>query len=83
MGGLMGKNQTAPVSVRALVQRINRKLAARGEKLMATRSDRWRGELGDYYAVKVNGNSVVVKHVDLATLGRELGALQPWESVAE
>jgi hypothetical protein len=77
----MSAKQTVPVSVRALVQRVNRKLAARGEKLLATRSSRNRLELGDYYAVRLNGNSVVAKHVNLETWGRELGALKPWESV--
>ena len=32
----------APVSLRALIQRINRKLAADGEKLKTMRGERWR-----------------------------------------
>src|SRR5688572_15324308 len=43
-----GKEATmkrVPVSPRALVQRINRKLKADGEVLKTTRSDRWSAEL--------------------------------------
>jgi hypothetical protein len=38
--------------MRPLIQRINRKLATeRGYVLKITRGNRWRGKLGDYYAV--------------------------------
>jgi hypothetical protein len=79
----MGKRQTVPVTARALVQRINRKLAAAGQRLKATRGARWRGDLGDYYTIDTNRNCVVAKGVDPAALGREIGVLRPWESVAE
>jgi hypothetical protein len=81
----MGK-QTAdfvPVSARALEQRINRKLAAQGEKLKRCRSDRWRHDLGDYYVINVDKNIIVFKQVNLEVLGRELGALAPYERLED
>jgi hypothetical protein len=72
---------SVPVSLRALLQRINRKLAAQEECLKATRGERGRHDLGDYYIVDVRRNFVVATHQDPETLGRELGALRPWEAV--
>ena len=73
-----------PVTMRALIQRINRKLATeRGYLLKITRGNRWRGELGDYYAVDPNRNSIVRDHVEPEDLGRELGVLRDWEKVKE
>ena len=44
--------QKVPATMRALIQHINRKLATeRGYVLKITRGNRWRGKLGDYYAV--------------------------------
>jgi hypothetical protein len=68
-----------PVTMRALMARIGRKLARRNEWLRATRGDRWRGDLGDYFTVGADG--IVDTHVNLEELGRELGVLQPFERV--
>lgn len=64
-----------PVSERALVQRINRKLKETGEQLKKCRSNRWRGELGDYFRIDISRNAIVDKHIDLEECGRETGAL--------
>ena len=64
-----------PVSERALIQRINRKLKTDGEQLKKCRSDRWRGELGDYFILDVTRNAILHKDVDLEEWGRELGVL--------
>jgi hypothetical protein len=48
-----GRTQV-PVSMRALVQRINRKLAQDGEVLKKLRGERYRAEFGDYYIVRVS-----------------------------
>jgi hypothetical protein len=87
--------QKVPVTMRALLQRINRKLAknekssgtrggGRGSKLLACRetSPAFR-ELGAYYSIDVGRNHISERHVDPEKLGRELGVLQPWEKVAE
>jgi hypothetical protein len=75
--------RTVPVTLRAVIQRINRKLRADEQTLKVTRGARWRGDLGDYYIVNANRNHVVATGVDPVELGRELGVLRPWESVAE
>ena len=76
------KPDRVPVSVRGIIQRINRNLAPQKQKLKACRSDRWRDDLGDYYVIDVEINGVLHKHVDLEALGRELGVLAEWETVA-
>ena len=78
----MSKGQKAPVTMRAVIQRINRKLKADDEQLRATRGEgNAQRELGDYYIVDFNRNSVMRKDVDPAKLARELGVLKPWEEV--
>lgn len=72
---------TAPVTTRALLQRINRQLAKEGKQLKTMRGERWRSELGNYYEVDLNYSSITAKHVNPEEWGRELGVLQPWERV--
>ena len=73
------KQIQVPVSTRALVQRINRRLAGKWQRLKTTRGDRAQSELGDYYVIDTKHNSLVATHVNLEAYGRELGALQKWE----
>jgi hypothetical protein len=70
-----------PVTTRALIQRINRKLSSEMMQLKTTRGERWRNDLGDYYIIDVNKNIVVRAHLDLEELSRELGCLSPWEKL--
>ncbi|HTQ03027.1 MAG TPA: hypothetical protein VMI54_04195 [Polyangiaceae bacterium] len=72
-----------PVTKRALIQRINRKIADDGEVLKATRGERSRQELGDFYILDPNHNAIVNKHVDPEALGRELGVLKPYETLVD
>lgn len=67
------------VSERALIQRINRKLAPDLEQLKKNRSP--GNELGDYYVLDLNRNFVTAQNVDPEALGRELGVLAEWETV--
>jgi len=76
----MTESLKASVTRQACIQRINRRLAREGERLRATRSDRWRNELGDYFIV--SGNSVIAQHIDVEELGRELGVLRGFEELA-
>ena len=75
------RKQTVPVSLRALEQRINRKLQSVDEwrRLKRTRGQRWRSSLGDHYIIDLNRNFILQHHVDVVALGRELGALEPYE----
>jgi hypothetical protein len=80
------KTQEKPmvkITERALYQRINRKLRHEGEQLRTCRSELWQLELGRYYIVDVFSSCVGCQHVDLETLGRELGVMQPWEELEE
>lgn len=75
----MSKKEKVPVSERALVQRINRKLKASGQQLKAARGERAEAEVGEYYVIDTHRNILILKHVNLAALGVELGALADWE----
>jgi hypothetical protein len=79
----MAKQSKTPVSRRAVIQRIQRKLAHEGKMLIATRSGRWRDELGDYHVVNVHRSAVVAQHVDPEALARELGAIKEWEKMID
>jgi hypothetical protein len=67
--------------MRALLQRINRKLKKEGEMLCAAR--RWTPDLGNYYAVDLRGNYITAANVDPESWGREMGVLRPWEAVEQ
>ena len=72
-----------PVTMRALLQRINRALAQDDEVLKKTRGARAVQELGDYYVLDFNRNALVEKDVDPEELGRELGILEDYERVVQ
>ena len=77
----------ATVSERALIARINRKLAKQGEQLRRARATRDGNHLipdnnlGWYFIIDVNRNFIVHTHIDLELLGRELDALANWEKL--
>ena len=68
----------ARLSRRALLARLTRALEAQGRKLHKA-SVTQRGELGDYFVT--DGRTVVAHHVNLAELARELGVVEPWETL--
>jgi hypothetical protein len=68
-----------PVTTRALVQRLNRRLHDDELVLRKTRSRRAWIDLGDFYLVNWRINGVVRYRVDLEELGREVGVLANWE----
>ncbi len=70
-----------PISERALVQRINRKLADEGQLVKKAR-ERVATTLGDYFVVDLTSNAVMDQDVDLEKLGRELKVLHDYETVA-
>ena len=86
------RTPSAPkLATRALIQRINRKLAADGKQLKATRGESARRNFGDYYVLSGRNHVVVYpivagrseRHLTLEEYGRDLGVLQPWETLAE
>jgi hypothetical protein len=73
-----------PVTTRAVVQRINRKLKPERRRLYACRrNSRWWRDLGDFYVTDIYRNTIVDTRVDPETYGRRLGVLQPFEKVAD
>ena len=72
-----------PITMRALLQRINRKLAKEEQVLKTLRGHRYEHDLGRYYAVNWRTNLVTAPHVDPEQWGRELGVLRRWEVLQE
>jgi hypothetical protein len=72
------------VTTRALILRINRKLADKEERLKAARGRRAREyTTGRYYIIDTYNKQLCYADVDLVKLGRKVGALQPWEELAD
>ena len=70
-----------PVSLGAVLQRINRKLEPDHEKLKPARSIRIMEQVGKYYIVNTSSNGVIHKDVDVEKYAREAGVLKDWEEV--
>lgn len=77
----MAGGQKVPVTEKALYQRINRKLAADGEKLKRARGANVETALGEYFVVDIYRNAVMHTHIDLEDYGRELDVLAEWEAL--
>ena len=80
----MGKRRKVPVTMRALIQRINRKLAP-NQKLKKCRhpSLETTTRPGEFYVVDMRRNFVIDLDADPEKMGRELGVLEPWEAVVD
>jgi hypothetical protein len=72
-----------PVSERALIARINRKIADDDLILKRTRNARAELDLGRHYTINFRVNFVADKHIDLEGYGRELGVLKPYEALSD
>lgn len=62
-----------------MIQRINRALRKDNEVLKSPRGGRARFSLGQFFILDVRRNAVVREDVDIDALGRQLGALKPFE----
>jgi hypothetical protein len=71
------------ISQRALLQRINRKLAKEEKKLLTSRSNAKKQEFGNFYIVDINLNNVIQAHIDLEVLGQDLHAIKKGEKYSE
>jgi hypothetical protein len=85
----MKKVRKVMVSQRALVQRINRRLAKENRKLCAARGFNAGGthyddtNLGRFYVIDAYRNAVVDTRVDIADLARDLSVLKNWEELQD
>lgn len=77
------KSAKVAVTHRALLQRINRKLARAEEVLRVNRRGAYEEAGPNYWLVNFNRNQVVGGCDDLVGFGRELGVLKPYEAVEE
>jgi hypothetical protein len=58
------KQPAVPVTVRALMARVNRKLAHDGQILKVSRSVAEKQNLGNYHVVDTHKNTVVACHIN-------------------
>jgi hypothetical protein len=79
----MGKRDRMPVTMRALLQRINRVLAKDEERLSKNRGGPYTESLPAWIRVNMNRNHIIGGTDDLEEYGRELKCLQPWERVVD
>jgi hypothetical protein len=72
-----------PVTMRALIARINRRLAVDHMQLKASRGQRMRLDVGEYYVLNTRLNGIMhhYRDCDPEDLGRELGVLKSYEQV--
>ena len=75
----MNEGMTVLVTMRALIQRINRKLRQDDQRLRTARG--WFSNLGDHYVLDFKHNRIVKGHVDPEALGRDLGVLKDYEKL--
>lgn len=78
-------SKKVPVTTRALIQRINRKLAHEDEKLLTARLYRGHEDsnVGRYYIIDTRRNIIEDDHVDLETFARDLKVMEGWEELAD
>jgi hypothetical protein len=71
-----------PVTVAALIRRINRKLAREGDTaLRVNRARHYDSDRGQYYEHDWRTNFIVGAHIDPEEYGREMGVLKGYERV--
>lgn len=71
-----------PVSEKALMARVNRKLAKDGERILKSREgSRLRGNVGDFYLLDVSRNTVLNTHIELGHFAKQRGILRDYETV--
>ena len=77
------KAQRVAVGGRALLARINRKLAPEDKAVRTSRSDRMRSDVGEYYLLLTRMNAIGGHDIDIEDFGRKLGVLKPWEELRD
>jgi hypothetical protein len=73
------KPTKAPVSRRALIQRLNRKLAKDGLTVKKTTGKQAKVEVGEFFVLDLERGFVTEKHVELEKFAHKHGVLAEWE----
>ena len=68
----------AVVPRRAVIRRLNERLAPLGQRVRTTRGS-WSPDLGDHWVQDLRHHFVAETHIDVAQWAREHGALGPGE----
>jgi len=71
------------INRRALIARINRRLATEGRMLRASRSEADRAAMGDYFVIDLKADRIVSSNADPVALAKSLGLLRAFEQVTE
>ncbi len=76
------KEQRVPVTVRAVIQRINRRLEKDGQRLKASRfATSYRADIGLYFIVSIKSGRLIETRIILEELARREHALDLWEEI--
>jgi hypothetical protein len=68
---------TVPVNRRALIARVDRALIKQGRELRIAR----RGGMSNFLVI--DNDAIADNEVDLEALARKIGAMEPWERLAD
>ena len=79
----MAKTPKIPVTRRALMQRLNRKLRHDGKRIDASRTQQMRDQYGDFHMVDFTRNQLIEWHIKPEEMARELGVLKPYEQIVD
>ena len=69
-----------PVTIKAITDRINRKLKHDNQKLMKIPA-KFRAGYGEYSIIDTETNTITSHNIELEALAQELGCLKPYESM--
>jgi hypothetical protein len=75
--------RTAPVTEKAIVARINRRLKPDFTMLRKSRGARTEASLGEFYVIDRSRNCILDTHVDPESYARELGVMRGWEFIED
>ena len=75
--------QKAPVTMRSVIARINRRLKPDQQMLKVTRGERLRINVGNYYVMDFSMNAILHTNVDPERMARDLDCLMDYEAVVE
>lgn len=77
------KPAKAPVSRRAVLQRVNRKLAKDGLTLKVSTGGQAQIEVGQYFVLDVKRGAVIERHIKLEQFAKKSGVLADWERMED
>jgi hypothetical protein len=75
--------QTAPLTEKAIIARVNRKLKPDLEMLRKTRGRMMQSNFGEFHVIDLRRNCILDTHVDPETYARELGVMRGYEFIKD